>query len=105
MNGRIFDRPVCIIAMPRSGSTLLFDLLAHHRDLRSWGDEAYPAWAAVDPSVAGEQGDAFDPVALDDGARRRAEWTMHEGVIRHHGAGLADKRGLREYRLPEKTPA
>jgi hypothetical protein len=103
MPQRILDRPVFIIAMPRSGSTLLFDLLRAHEDVRAWETEAYPPWVAVDPTVAtGPQGDAFDPGAVDDTAWRRAEWALHEGVMRR---GLRERHGRVRYRLVEKTPA
>jgi hypothetical protein len=99
---RILDRPVFIIAMPRSGSTLLFDVLRRHEDVRAWENEAYPPWVAVDPTVAtGPNGDAFDPDTLDDDAARRAEWSLHEGVMRR---GWREKRGRVRYRLVEKTP-
>lgn len=100
---RILDRPVFIIAMPRSGSTLLFDVLRAHEGVRSWDTEAYPPWVAVDPSVAsGPRGDAFEPDAVDDGACRRAEWALHEGVMRK---GWRERHGRVQYRLVEKTPA
>lgn len=98
-NRPAFDRPLFIIAMPRSGSTLLFDLLASHEQLRSWGDEAYPPWRAIDPALgSGERGDAFDPATLDATARRRAEAEMHAGVNAHHG------ETRRPFRLLDKTP-
>jgi hypothetical protein len=103
MPRRILDRPVFIIAMPRSGSTLLFDLLRAHEGVRAWETEAYPPWKAVDPTVASSpRGDAFDPGALDESAWRRAEWSLHEGVTRR---GLRERRGRVRYRLVEKTPA
>ncbi|HVT77019.1 MAG TPA: sulfotransferase [Acidimicrobiales bacterium] len=99
---RILDRPVFIIAMPRSGSTLLFDVLRAHEGVRAWDNEAYAPWAAVDPTVgSGPRGDAFDPEALDGDAWRRAEWSLHEGVM---GTGWFERRGRVRYRLLEKTP-
>jgi hypothetical protein len=99
---RILDRPIFIIAMPRSGSTLLFDVLRAHEGVRSWENEAYPPWVAVDPNVStGPSGDAFDPACLDDDAWRRAEWAFHEGVMRR---GPLEKRGRVRYRLIDKTP-
>lgn len=91
-----FRQPIFIIAMPRSGSTLLFDLLKPHPKLYSWGGEAYPPWRVVDPDVGGAYGDAFRPDAvLDaDGVAN----VFHEGVRVHHG------RVPRRYRLLDKTP-
>jgi len=100
---RYFDRPVFIIAMPRSGSTLLFDVMREHEGLRSWDTEAYPAWTAVDPDVAtGERGDEFNPACLDETAWRRCEWALHERVRRDT---WREKRGRVRYRFLEKTPA
>lgn len=92
--------------MPRSGSTLLFDLMNTHPKLLSWGDEAYPPWAAVDPEVgSGALGDNFRPESLDANAGERAAAVMHGGVVAHEQPGLLIRRGLRRYRLLEKTPA
>jgi hypothetical protein len=103
---RHFDRPIFVIAMPRSGSTLLFDLLSAHDRVFSWGDEAYPPWAAVDPAVgSGEEGDSFR-VPIDDEAARRAGAVLHGGVVA--ASPLMPwllRRRIRRYRLVEKTPA
>ena len=99
---RILDRPVFVIALPRSGSTLLFDVLRAHEGVRAWDSEAYPPFAAVDPSVGtGARGDAFDPGCVDDTAWRRCEWAFHEGVM---GGGWRERRGRVRYRLVDKTP-
>ena len=45
-----FDRPVFIVAAPRSGSTLLFETLALNRELWSVGDEAHKHFESV-PSL------------------------------------------------------
>ena len=103
---RYFDRPVFVIAMPRSGSTLLFDLLAAHEDVWSWGDEAYPPWAAVDPAVgSGAEGDVFR-VPVDAAAALRAAAVLHGGVVAaSRDMGWLRRKGIRPYRLVEKTPA
>lgn len=44
-----FDRPVFIVAGPRTGSTLLFDLLAPHPDLVAWPFEAHDAYLRITP--------------------------------------------------------
>lgn len=82
--------------MPRSGSTLLFDLLKVHPKLASWGDEAYPPWAAVDPELGGgDFGDAVRVLSPDAEAYKRV---MTEGVAAHHG------RVPWRSRLLDKTP-
>ncbi len=103
---RYFDRPIFVIAMPRSGSTLLFDLLAAHEDVWSWGDEAYPPWAAIDPAVgSGAEGDAFR-LPIDEDAAARAASVLHGGVVAASpGMSWLRRKGIRPYRLVEKTPA
>lgn len=45
-----FDRPVFIVAAPRSGSTLLFETLALNRDFWSIGDESHSHFESI-PSL------------------------------------------------------
>ena len=45
-----FDRPVFIVAAPRSGSTLLFETLSLNRELWSVGDEAHKHFESI-PSL------------------------------------------------------
>ena len=42
-----FDRPVIIVAAPRSGSTLLFETLALNRELWSVGDESHKHFESI----------------------------------------------------------
>lgn len=42
-----FDRPVFIVAAPRSGSTLLFETLAVNRELWSVGDESHKQFESI----------------------------------------------------------
>lgn len=42
-----FDRPVIIVAAPRSGSTLLFETLAVNRELWSVGDESHKHFESI----------------------------------------------------------
>ncbi len=98
----MFDRPVFVLGMPRSGSTFLFDLLAAHPKLLSWGDEAYPPWSAVDPELgSGELGDALRISEPDVDLFVRV---MHQGVLAHERPGFLVRSGFRRYRLLDKTP-
>jgi hypothetical protein len=47
--GPRFDRPVFIVAAPRSGSTLLFETLAVNRELWSVGDESHKHFESIAP--------------------------------------------------------
>lgn len=42
-----FDRPVFIVAAPRSGSTLLFEMMAMNRELWSVGDESHKHFESI----------------------------------------------------------
>jgi hypothetical protein len=52
----MFDRPVFIIAPPRSGTTLLFGLLAGARDLWTIGGESHVVIEAIEPLQARARG-------------------------------------------------
>lgn len=47
--GPRFDRPVFIVAAPRSGSTLLFETLVLNRELWSVGDESHKHFESIAP--------------------------------------------------------
>lgn len=107
---RIFDRPVFVVAGPRSGSTLLFDLLAPHPDLVSWPFEALPAYArVVPPDHPVDLGHRW-PDSYATAARRRAlTRELHLGgylARRAEGGSRSrlERLALRKYRLLEKSP-
>ena len=43
-----FDRPIIIVAAPRSGSTLLFETFRHARSLWTIGDESHAVFESIE---------------------------------------------------------
>ena len=109
---RVFDRPVFVIAAPRSGSTALFDLLAAHPAFVSWPFEAHPAFdKATPPEHSVEQlGRRWPPSYACESLRRDLSRELYLGRLdarRRSGlpVGRLDRLALRKVRLLEKTPA
>lgn len=108
---RVLDRPVFLLAAPRSGSTLLFDLLEPHPDLVAWPFEALDAFTAVTP--AGHDlalGHRWPPEVASEQLRRDLTRELYLGRLaaRHRNGlpvGRLEPLALRPVRLLEKTPA
>ncbi|HUR51597.1 MAG TPA: sulfotransferase [Mycobacteriales bacterium] len=107
----VFDRPVFVIAAPRSGSTLLFQLLDAHPDLVSWPGEAHPAFdAAQPPDHPWELGHQWPAAYATEQRRRDLARELYLGRLRARKAaglpvGRVERLGLGQVRLLEKTPA
>ena len=107
----VYDRPVFVIAAPRSGSTLLFQLLDAHPDLVSWPGEAHPAFDAAEPLDHDPAlGHRWPAEYATEQVRRVLSRELYLGRLRaRRAAGLPVSRrerlGLRKVRLLEKTPA
>ena len=103
---RVFDRPVFVLAAPRSGSTLLREMLERHPDLVGWRGEAHPAFAAARPHVV-EEGHRWEPSVATDALRRRLSQELYLGMLRERGQEPRARERLlpRRVRLLEKTPA
>jgi hypothetical protein len=105
-----YDRPVFIIAAPRSGSTLLFEALAENRAFWTLGDESHrqiEGIAALDPRARGY---ASNRLQAEDASEATAG-RLHEAFR----ADLRNAQGTRYLDLPvaecparlrflEKTP-
>jgi hypothetical protein len=108
---RCFDRPVFVLAAPRSGSTLLQDLLEPHPDLVSWPFEAHAAFSAALPGpVDMAAGHRWDPSVASRPLRRDLSRELYLGRLaaRHRNGlpvGRLEPLALRKVRLLEKTPA
>jgi LPS sulfotransferase NodH len=108
---RVFDRPVFVLAAPRSGSTFLFDLLEGHPDTVSWPFEAHQAFQAGQP--AGHPlalGHRWPPSYGSEQLRRTLSRELYLGRLqarRRHDlqVGRWEHLALRKVRLLEKTPA
>jgi len=108
---RLFDRPVFVLAMPRSGSTLLMDLLDAHPSLWSWYAEATEGWMAArpadhDPRLA----DTWPRSYATDEMRRRLERILFREGVRSRELERQVPRGVhgrlahRKVRYFDKTP-
>ena len=107
---RVLDRPVFVIAAPRSGSTLLFDLLAAHPAFVSWPFEAQDGYEAVTPAGhPAELGRRWPPSYASARMRRELSRELYLGRLaarRRNGlpVGRLERLALRKVRLLEKTP-
>lgn len=104
-----FDRPIFIVAAPRSGSTLLFETLAVNRELWSVGDESHKHFESIAP---------LRPNAKNPSNRLTAEMATPEVIdtlmnffvddlVNCDGKPFAQLSPLsrpRELRFLEKTP-
>ena len=106
---RVFDRPVFVLAAPRSGSTLLREMLERHPDLVGWDGEAHAAFAAARPHVV-EEGHRWEPGVASAALRRDLSRELYLGLLRERrerGQAIGARERLlpRRVRLLEKTPA
>src|SRR3954463_5237408 len=108
---RVLDRPLFIIAAPRSGSTLLFDLLSPHPAFVSWPFEAHDAFEVARPaSHPIELGRRWPPSYATETMRRDLSRELYLGRLaarRRSGlpVGRWEHLALHKVRLLEKTPA
>jgi hypothetical protein len=109
---RVLDRPVFVIAAPRSGSTALFDLLAPHPAFVSWPFEAHAAFERVTPTGHSMErlGRRWPPSYASETLRRDLSRELYLGRLEaRRRSGLPVRRlerlALRKVRLLEKTPA
>ena len=107
----VFDRPVFVVAAPRSGSTLLFDMLEAHPGMTSWTFEAHEAFAAARPiGHDWHLGHRWLPEWADEKLRKDLTRELYLGRIRirrRHDLPVRriERLALRKIRLLEKTPA
>lgn len=106
-----FDRPIFILAAPRSGSTFLFDLICRFEEVWAWHSETDRVWQRLFPHEP--PGEPSDFIGLDRwtpriGSRlrrelyRRALWARQEQGI---ACSLKDRVGWTRIRYLEKTIA
>jgi hypothetical protein len=104
-----FDRPVFIVAAPRSGSTLLFETLAVNRELWSLGDESHKHFeniASLRPSGKNPSNCLTADMATQD-VRETLLDSFVADLVNADGKPLSDLSVLsrpNEIRFLEKTP-
>jgi len=105
-----FDRPVFIVAAPRSGSTMLFEALTANEAFWTIGGEGHEHVEGIAPLSPKNRdfdsnrltaADASDGIAKQLRAAYTAGLRMADGTSRYSGMGTARPRAVR---LLEKTP-
>ncbi|MFC6041830.1 TIGR03032 family protein [Nocardioides hankookensis] len=100
-----FDRPIFIVAPPRSGTTLLFETLSRSPSVWTIGDESHRAIESIAPLHPGARGWDSNRLGASD-----ARPDVLEALEGNFLAGLRDRDGHRPaddahgLRLLEKTP-
>lgn len=97
------DRPIFIVAAPRSGSTLLFESLAHHANVATLGGEAH--WL-VESNISLQPGAGVDSNRL---GAEQVSGGVRDDLHKKLLSELRDSQGKRlaapnASRLLEKTP-
>lgn len=99
------EKPIFIIAAPRSGSTLLFETLMRHKQLWSFGDEGH-AWIEKYPKLrpvrGGVDSNRLTSTDLSDGLAEQLRQDMLQGMINAQGQRINSGAGA--IRILEKTP-
>ncbi|MCS3678773.1 hypothetical protein GGP72_003051 [Salinibacter ruber] len=105
-----FERPIFIIAPPRSGSTFLFDALSQLRGIVSLNHEADGIWWDLFPYDQQEvPSDRVTPSEMDRSSRRNLRIRKYRAAITQTtGSSLQDlghRLGVRPIRYLDKTIA
>lgn len=99
------EKPIFIMAAPRSGSTLLFETLMRHQQLWSFGDEGH-GWIEKYPKLrplrGGVASNRLTTTDLDSGLAEQLRQDMLQGMISAQGERVNSDTGA--IRLLEKTP-
>jgi len=105
LNNHCFDRPIIILSAPRSGSTLLFEILSKSRSLWTIGGESHAI-------IEGHKALNITSKNFDSNALEESDWTeeLHGSLRQGFKAQLRDSKN-NEYtdeigavRFLEKTP-
>jgi len=100
-----FDRPVFIVAAPRSGSSMLFELLSHSPDAWTIGGESHHLFENIPAFHPAAHNWQSNQLTADD-ARPEALAALHAALVaqlRDH-AGQPLRARNQPIRLLEKTP-
>jgi hypothetical protein len=99
------EKPIFIVAAPRSGSTLLFETLMRHKQLWSFGDEGH-AWIEKYPQLrplrGGVPSNRLTKEDLSEALEKQLKYDMLQGMISSQGERVNANTGA--IRLLEKTP-
>ncbi len=77
-NRRAPREPIFVVGAPRSGTTMLYDVLNQSPDLRSVGPESQVIWDIFHPQTnAFAPSQALGPEDLSERERRVVTWCIH----------------------------
>lgn len=108
---RVLDRPIFLIAPPRSGSTFLFELIRRFQNVWAWKFEMDEVWWNYFPlerqTVPSDHLSAEECTPRVVRALRRDfyRYSLWEREARGEPCGLKEKLGLRRIRYLDKTIA
>ncbi|MGH2739321.1 MAG: sulfotransferase family protein [Actinomycetota bacterium] len=78
MSSKLIQRPIIILAAPRSGSSLLLQILSAHSDLWSLYEESHDVLAQFHPSNRNWESNVLTEADLDESTRLRLERSFYE---------------------------
>jgi len=105
-----FDRPIIILAAPRSGSSLLYETLSHHPDIWALGNESHGEienLPGLSPKVRGFESNALDALDATPQIAEAIRKVLTEKIQDHNGnkyALLPSPQRPEILRFLEKTP-
>lgn len=106
MKNNCFDRPIIILSAPRSGSTLLYEVLSKNRHLSSIGGESHAVIESIPGlNIAARKFDSNELTA--DDASPEVIRRLHQGFLQNlkSSTGSPLEIGLNDnFRFLEKTP-
>lgn len=105
--GKIFDRPVIILAAPRSGSTLLFETLSEAPGVWTIGGESHQFIEGLRPlnPMAGQvDSNRLDATHASERITRLLRSRFATALRDRDGSPLGPARQLADVRFLEKTP-
>ncbi len=101
----VFERPVFVVCPPRSGSTLLFELLATSPQAWTMGGESHAlveGQPSLHPAAHGFGSNRLDATAATSEVVERLRAAFHTAVVDRDGR--RPNGDIRRLRLVEKTP-
>ena len=104
---RLFDRPVIILAAPRSGSTLLFETLAEARNAWTIGGESHhviEGIPALNPNSGQVGSNRLTSRHASDQVARLIRGRFARLLRDRDGLEYFRNRGIQQLRFVEKTP-
>lgn len=99
------EKPVFIVAAPRSGSTLLFETLSRHQQLWSFGDEGHgwiEDYPQLRPLPGGVASNRLTEAHLTEELIEKLRADMLAALVDHQGRALTEDQQV--VRVVEKTP-